>query len=80
MASAKPQSMEELKVTRSSAKTNMTRKVNRLNELLSAHESADAIQRVQIELNEVLEEFKNAHEAYHSQIKTEKERQESQRY
>jgi len=80
MASAKPQSPDDLKAARSFAKTNVTRKVNRLNELLSARESADAIQRVQIELNEVLEEFKIAHEAYHSQIKTVRERQESEKY
>ena len=80
MASAKPQSPDDLKAARSFAKTNVTRKVNRLNELLSARESADAIQRVQIELNEVLEEFKIAHEAYHSQIKTERERQDSEKY
>ena len=80
MASAKPQSPEDIKAARSFAKTNVTRKVNRLNELLSARESADAIQRVQTELNEVLEEFKIAHEAYHSQIKTEGERQESEKY
>ena len=32
------------------------------------------------ELDEVLEKFKVAHEAYHSQINTERERQESERY
>ena len=80
MASANPQSPDDLKAACSFAKTNVTRKVNRLNELLSARESADAIQRVQTELNEVLEEFKIAHEAYHGQIKTETERQESERY
>ena len=80
MASAKLQSPDDLKATRSFAKTNVTRKVNRLNELLSSHESAHAIQKVQTELNEVLEEFKIAHEAYHSRIKTERERQESERY
>ena len=82
MASAELQSPDDLdlKAARSFAKTNVTRKVNRLIELLSARESADAIQRVQTELNEVLEEFKIAHEAYHNQIKTERERQESERY
>ena len=69
MASANPQSPDDLKAARSFAKTNVTRKVNRLNELLSARESADAIQRVKTELNEVLEEFKIAHEAYHGQIR-----------
>lgn len=80
MASTKPQSTDELSTARSSAKTNVTTKVYRLNKLLSACESADAIQRVQIELNEVLEEFRNAHKAYHSQIKTERERQECEKY
>ena len=80
MASAKPQSSDDLKAARSFAKTNVTTKVNRLHELLSAREPADAIQRVQIELTEVLQEFKSAHEAYHSQIKTERERQESEKY
>ena len=80
MASPNPQSPDDLKAARSFAKTNVTRKVNRLNELLSARESAEAIQTVQTELNEVLEEFKITHKAYYSQIKTERERQESERY
>jgi len=59
---------------------NVTRKVNRLNELLSARKSTDTIQRVLIELNEVLEEFKITHEAYYNQIKTVREWQESEKY
>ena len=55
-------------------------KVNKLNELMAARESADAVQRVQFELEEVLRDFQTAHEAYHSQIKNEKEREESSRY
>ena len=38
------------------------------------------MQRVQTELNEVVEEFKVGHEAYRSQIRTVTERQESEKY
>lgn len=58
----------------------MTERVNKLNELLAARESANAIESVQFELGEVLEEFKNAHEAYHSQIKSQRECEESEKY
>lgn len=74
------QSLEQLKAARSSAKSDVTGKVNKLNELMAARESADAVQRVQFELEEVLRDFQTAHEAYHSQIKNEKEREESSRY
>ena len=67
MASAKPQSPDDLKATSSFAKTDVTRN------LLSAGESGDAIQRVQIELNEVLEEFKIANEAYQAEENRERE-------
>ena len=80
MASAKPQSSDDLKAARSFAKTNVTTKVNRLHELFSGRKPADPIRRVQIELNEVLQEFKSAHESYHSQIKTERKRQELEKY
>ena len=69
MASGKEQSIDHLKAARNSAETNVTGKVNKLNELMAARESADAVQSVQFELREVLKEFETAHEAYHSQIK-----------
>ena len=80
MATGKEQSLEQLKAARSSAKSDVRGKVNKLNELMSARESADAVQRVQFELEKVLRDFKTAHEVYHSQIKNEKEREESSRY
>ena len=80
MASGKEQSLEQLKAARSSAKSDVTAKVNKLNELMAARESADAIQRVQFELEEDLCDFQTAHEAYHSQIKHQKEREESSKY
>ena len=80
MASGKEQTLEQLKAARSSAKSDVTGKVNKLNELMAARDSADAVQRVQFELKEVLMEFQMAHEAYHSEIKNEMEREESTRY
>lgn len=47
---------------------------------MSAHRPADALQRVRIGLNKVLDEFKIPHEAYHSQINIEREWQESETY
>ena len=47
---------------------------------MSAHRPADALQRVQVGLNKVLDEFKIPHEAYHSQIKIERKWQESETY
>ena len=48
---------------------NMTRMVNKTNQLLAARKSADTIQSAQFEQRELLEEFKIANAAYHSQIK-----------
>lgn len=47
---------------------------------MSAHRPAGAFQWVWIGLNKVLDEFKIAHEAYHSQINIEREWQESETY
>lgn len=47
---------------------------------MSAHRPAGALQWVWIGLNKVLDEFKIAHEAYHSQINIEREWQESETY
>ena len=47
---------------------------------MSAHQPADALQRVRIGLNKVLDKFKIPHEAYHSQINIEREWQESETY
>lgn len=47
---------------------------------MSAHRPAGAPQWVWIGLNKVLDEFKIAHEAYHSQINIEREWQESETY
>ena len=58
----------------------MTGKVNKLNELMAAHNSADTIQRVQFKLKEILMEFQMAREAYDREIKNEMEREESTRY
>ena len=47
---------------------------------MAACDSADTVQSVQFKLKEVLMEFHVAHEAYHSEIKNEMERQEPTRY
>lgn len=81
MASANPlSSIDQLKAARRLAETNVTETVNKLNELLAARESTDTVQQVQMELDEVLEQFKIAHEAYHNQIKSQPEREESENY
>ena len=80
MASGKEQSLKQLKAARSSAKSDVMGKVNKLNKIMAAHESADAVQRIQFEFEEVLCKFQTAHTAYHSQIKKGKEREESSRY
>lgn len=61
MATGNEQSIEQLKSARSHAKAKVTRKVNKLNELMSAHESVEAVKHAATELNEIMQEFKQAH-------------------
>lgn len=63
MVSRRHLSIDQLREAHRSAKIDVTRKVNKINQLLAASESADTIQSVQFEQQELLEEFKIAHAA-----------------
>ena len=52
-----------LREARRSAEIDVTKKVNKINQLLAARESADTIQSVLSEQQELLEEFKITHAA-----------------
>ena len=66
------QAMDQLKQARSTAKGNVTRKANKLNELLTAGGKVDKIKKIANELDEVSKQFQMAHEAYHHLLKDEK--------
>ena len=59
---------DHLKAARSLAKSGVTGKVNKLHELIAACESADVICKAEVELKELLNGFRSAHEAYHHQF------------
>ena len=63
MVSKRHLSIDQLREARRSAEIYVTRKVNKINQLLAARESADTIQSVLFEQQELLEEFKIAHAA-----------------
>ena len=63
--------MDQLRKARSVAKGIVTRKANKLNELLTAGENTDAIKEIANDLDAVSEQFQNAHEAYHKLLKDE---------
>ena len=70
----------QFKAARTSAESGVTGKVNKLHELIAARESADVVHTAQVELKELLNEFKSAHEAYHQRLQNETEREESSQY
>ena len=72
--------MEQLKKVRSIAKGNVTRKANKVNEILASCDNADSVQESAKELDEVLKQFEAAHEAYHSLLKEEHDVKESNLY
>ena len=63
MVSKRHLSIDQIREARRSAEIDVTRKVNKINQLLAARKSADTIQSVQFEQQELLEEFKIAHTA-----------------
>ena len=69
-----------LKKARSHAKGNVTRKANKLNELLTAREHYNTVREVAKELKDTFKEFQIAHEVYHNQIEEESDKEESSRY
>lgn len=64
MVSKRHLSIDQLREARRSAEIDVTKKVNKINQLLAARESADTIQSVLSEQQELLEEFKITHPAY----------------
>ena len=74
------QLMDQLRKARSVAKGIVTRKANKLNELLTAGENTDAIKEIANDLDAVSEQFQNAHEAYHQLLKDEQALTESTVY
>ena len=63
------QLMDQLRKARSVAKGIVTRKANKLNELLTAGENTNAIKEIANDLDAVSKQFQNAHEAYHNLLK-----------
>ena len=63
MVSKRHLSIDQLREARRSAELDVTKKVNKINQLLAARESADTIQSVLSEQQELLEEFKITHAA-----------------
>ena len=65
--------MDQLRKARSIAKGNVTRKANKVNELLTACDNAESVTKIANELDDVLKQFQNTHEAYHSVLKEEQD-------
>ena len=63
MVSKRHLSTDQLREARRSAEIDVTKKVNKINQLLAARESDDTIQSVLSEQQELLEEFKITHAA-----------------
>ena len=63
MVSKRHLSIDQLREARRSAELDVTKKVNKINQLLAARESADTIQSVLSEQQELLEELKITHAA-----------------
>ena len=60
--------LHELKQLRSNSKSNLTRKVNQLRELLTADGSSEMVRAVMREIRERFKDFQNAHEICHEQL------------
>ena len=80
MSDGNEHSIEELKKIRSSAKANVTRKINRLNEFMSSNENIHAVEQLVIELNLVLDEFQLAHNEYQRKLVNDEENASSSNY
>ena len=74
------QIMDQLRKARSIAKGNVTRKANKVNELLTTCDNTESVTKIASELDDVLKQFKDTHEAYHNMLKEEQEINESTLY
>ena len=64
MASRNGKLIDQLKLVRTSTNAHVPQKVNKLNELMAECENIEALNKVREELQQVLQEFQVAHEAY----------------
>ena len=74
------QIMDQLRKARSIAKGNVTRKANKVNELLTTCDNTESVTKIASELDAVLKQFQDTHEAYHNMLKEEQEINESTLY
>ena len=70
----------ELKQLRSNSKSNLTRKVNQLRELLTADGSSEMVRDVMREKRERFKDFQNAHEICREQFSSETDKEASSKY
>ena len=73
------QSIEDLKRIRSTAKANVTRKINKLGELISGN-NIQAVKETSNGLHEAVNEFQLAHKLYHEKLEDEEEKSNSSQY
>ena len=79
MGDGNEQSLEELKKYRSTAKANVTCKINRLSELMSSN-NIQAVEETKNDLYENVKEFQRAHNVYHKKLDNEEEKLNSSQY
>ena len=72
--------MYQLREARSIAKGNVTKKANKINELLTACDNTESVTKIANELDDVLKQFQDTHKAYHNMLKEEQEINESTLY
>ena len=72
--------LHELKQLRSNSKSNLTRKVNQLRELLTADGSSEMARAVMREIRERFKDFQNAHEICHERFFSETDKEASSKY
>ena len=74
------QIMEQLRKALSTAKANVTKKANKVNELLTDCNNVESIKEIAKELDNVLQHFENAHIDYHNLLKDEQDIKDSTCY
>ena len=72
--------IQQLKKARSSSKSKLTRKINIIKGLINNPENLTVVKDLLDELHDAVKAFKCAHEAYHQQLKSVHELQESNEY
>ena len=72
--------VQQLKKARSASKSKLTRKMNIIKGLMNNPENLTAVKDLLDEAQDAVKGFKNAHEAYHKELKSVSEEQESNEY